>query len=134
MPRKRRRALAQRSRELTYEQEMELVVGPIGRSADGRERSAFADPIERREMWNLHRDRLLDYTPAGQRPWGWWAHDAPEPRPLIETKFVDWSWGPDRGRTVTMREPEPQESYLRRVGCLSDDEARQLDAWARAAA
>jgi hypothetical protein len=33
-----------------------------------------------REQWQEHREHLLSVSHAGQRPWGWWLHEAPEPR------------------------------------------------------
>ena len=33
-----------------------------------------------RDQWLEHREHLLAATHAGQRPQGWWAYEAPEPR------------------------------------------------------
>jgi hypothetical protein len=66
MPRKRWRA--KRRRELTWEQELELFLGP--RSAG---QSAYASEAERREAWGTHREQFMEHT----RPWAWWKYDAP---------------------------------------------------------
>jgi hypothetical protein len=74
------RSLAeQHGRELTPEQDLELLCGPyIGpnwpddRDDDKafiRERSNFASEEERRQAWRAHRERLIEQTPDWTRPW-----------------------------------------------------------------
>ena len=39
---------------------------------------AFDDETERREMWGLHRDRILPlFGTRGRRPSAWWQYDSP---------------------------------------------------------
>ena len=60
---------------LNHAQDMSLTYGDL----PGRE--AFASYQARREAWLRHRDELLRYCVAGQRPQAWWDYDSPVPYP-----------------------------------------------------
>ena len=48
----------------------------------GHPPDAFADEDERRELWERHRDRLMDlFAMRGRRPVAWWRYDSPIPYP-----------------------------------------------------
>lgn len=76
---------------LTFEQELELLIGP--KAPDARafrpgaphwERSSFISPWERRQAWFRYRDQLLEDSPPGTRPWGWWQYEAPGAKEPLE--------------------------------------------------
>jgi hypothetical protein len=60
---------------LNHAQDMSLTYGDL----PGRE--AFASDEERRATWLRHRDELLRYCAAGQRPQAWWDFESPVPYP-----------------------------------------------------
>ena len=73
-----RRTIARPYRgHLTYEQEMELWLGPSHRG------SAFGSREELHQAWLKHRDRLMaTFARNGKRPAGFWEFEAPFPRPF----------------------------------------------------
>ena len=98
MPRKRRLAKPRRG-ELSGLEDAELMWG-------GGLPSEFESPFTKRAAWMLNRDDLLEGHPAGFRPAGWWAYEAPEQQ----------------------REGESESDALRRLGELEDWEVAELDA------
>jgi hypothetical protein len=89
--------------QLTFEQELELCLGPSHRG------SAFGSPAEVRIAWLKNRDRLLlMWSKNGKRPAAWWNFEAPFPRPR-----------------------EREQSRLYEAGLLTEPERVELVAWWR---
>lgn len=105
-------------------------------------------------LWTAHRAWILEQwitARPGSRPFGWWKYEAPEPRrrlggvgtlsndrhPLLELG-IPTHWQIARPASVDRRELDPsdppryesQAAYLDRLGLLSADERRRLDATA----
>jgi hypothetical protein len=55
---------------LTFEQAMELILGPINVSAP-----PFANDRERRSAWKQYRDELLTSVNEFSRPWAFWVYE-----------------------------------------------------------
>jgi hypothetical protein len=71
----RRRRVPPKLRELSFDEELELVCGP-GRDANGNPVSAFQDEAERRGAWETHRERLMgDMEGKPGRSWAWEAYE-----------------------------------------------------------
>jgi hypothetical protein len=70
----RRRGISRYVRELSLQEEFELLLGTGGRP------SFFRDNETRRAAWVHFREFLLNLAPAGKRPWAWWEYEAPERR------------------------------------------------------
>jgi hypothetical protein len=112
MARNRRAVL----RRLSVEQEMFLLCGNLltrsfrDESDEAAERRLFGSRAAAAAAWEQHRDALLACDPvAGRRPYGWWRHE--------------------RRRAVPPTEQQPE--LLRALGCLSELEEAQLEAWRR---
>lgn len=60
--------------ELTWDQDIELLVGPRDDEFDP-ERSHFDSEEERRQAWLLHRERITEWCLQG-RPWAAEHYDA----------------------------------------------------------
>jgi hypothetical protein len=67
MPRKRRTAKA-RIGVLTWDQQLELWLGPNGESC-------FVTDAERRRAWAAQREEILADCPACVRPWAFWEYE-----------------------------------------------------------
>jgi hypothetical protein len=139
MPTNRRRRLQSRRDDVRSERtEIRLL--------DGHD-FPFMDPInpdapemtedELRAAWEDLRDELLPAFIAqhpGQRPWAWWAFEAPEPRrrigpgpePVGEEEM--WLGMPRlyRGLPPSLGMYESEADYLRRLDLLTAAEARAL--------
>ena len=61
---------ASAGRELSFEEFMELVGGPVGESE-------FASDQDREATWHRHREQLMERrgSRAGDRPWGYWVYE-----------------------------------------------------------
>ncbi len=68
MPRKKRASRA-RVAFLSYEEALELVLGPRGSDAAGRALSVFSSEAARRGLWMAYRDQLLDLCGPEVVPW-----------------------------------------------------------------
>jgi hypothetical protein len=97
----RKYGIARFSRELTYGEEWELLLGEGGRT------SHFLSDADRKNAWFFHRERLLEMSPPGKRPWAWWAYEAREHRPI--------------GGEQTLR--------LLEMSVIGDAEMRRLESW-----
>jgi hypothetical protein len=106
MSTKRRRR--QQRRELTLDQEMELLCGPGATTPDGRVVSDFESPFVRRAAWYEHKADLMEDNPPGMRPWAFWEYEV--------------------GHQPADVGMEGQARELRRLGLLSDEEKGLL--WA----
>jgi hypothetical protein len=90
-------------RELTWEEEMELWLGPSHRG------SLFASREDLQQAWLANRDRLMAvWGKHGRRPAAWWEFEAPFPRPS--------------GR---------EQSSLYEAGLLTEEERVELVTWWR---
>jgi hypothetical protein len=71
----KRRRVPPKLRQLTFDEELELICGP-GHDANGNFVSAFQDEAERRAAWEANRERLMDDMEGkpGQ-PWAWEAYE-----------------------------------------------------------
>ena len=136
MPRKRRKAKV-RTGEMSNDQFWELKLGLPGPDSEAftsphrLRRSAFESPFLRRAAWYQHRDELMEFHVAGQRPWAWWEFEASErPRKAIRKVKVSVP-EPRMGQYDEFEEDEEdQAAALKRLGLLEPWEAGQLAAWA----
>jgi len=69
MPRVNRLRRAREHRNLTHAQELELLIGPSGKSA-------FLDEATRRQAWIEHKAELMALLPPDGRGWGWVRYEA----------------------------------------------------------
>ena len=63
--------------ELTWDQSLELMIGPNdgGAKKFERERSSFGSEEERRKAWEAHREQVVEWCLQG-RPWAEEHYDA----------------------------------------------------------
>lgn len=124
MPRKHRRGVGHT--ELSIGQWAELTWGAAGASA-------FASPFTARAAWIAHREELMEGHSAGQRPAGFWAHEA-SGRPRKAVKVIACP-GPHHGTRpmhTGLCEPlqidETEAAALDRLGLLEPWEVAELAA------
>lgn len=126
MPRKPVTSKKKGSRNLTFDQEAELVIGC------GGERSHFENEEQKRKAWEYHKQIFSRSSPPGRRLEIWWKYDAPEPKRIIGKKSSDKYhrtdfdiWDSDN-----FRDPkfiyEDDISYLKRLNLLEKWEIAEL--------
>jgi hypothetical protein len=154
MPSLRRRCLARR--EYTADEISQLLTGheEMGGTGFGCAFRCEIDLDAANEAWQALRDELLPEFIAehpGQRPWAWWAFDAPERRrrldgvhPFdIEGEFYEkcpdrlngpwppecpmetWFGLPSPHRFGTFGEYESERQYLTRLNLLTQNEKQE---------
>jgi hypothetical protein len=99
----------------------------------------FETPETMQQAWAANREAIIPKAPPFMRPWGWWQHDAPEPRrrtPML------YGFRSDRGHTYypigstgvwsATGHPETEviedeRDYLVRLGLLNEAERKLLE-------
>jgi hypothetical protein len=95
----------------------------------------FETPETMRQAWEDNREAIMPKAVPFLRPWGWWQHDAPEPRRRTAAVY---GFGPDGWRhylpgTTGLYNPKTTEAieadrdFLIRLGLLNANERELLE-------